>query len=386
MCCDVPHHVLSRLEADRGGTAPIFWMDLAGSWAVYGDIQPIYQRPWRFEVPTDMWLAFLAGSGFEDFDVVELRRVLKHGGSLQRAIDYLNTARRLVSSDPPRAVGICRLLVEAVDRDLSDQGFGTIKDHLTVCTDERRGQHYGRIVTAVKQLAGMNHHDFGRTSVFTRPEALALGASRGVGPRASLASTRRAVITALTEQAADPLRPRRIAEADAVDRLGPDNLSAAVARLHNAVARSFPEKGSVNGPPKCQPFDPICPLFERDGSDHGLPARTADRAVLVGLRRFLAGIHAIWGTPDKREVGSSNLPGPTFQPPDPTASLVPTPDPTSRTAKSTVVQPSARSRATRSGGRPVPPPEAALDTLAGRGGNRSAKPWGVLWPTGRLVS
>ena len=66
------------------------------------------------------------------------------------------------------------MLVEAVDKDLSDQGYGTIKDHLTVCTDERRGEQYGRIVAAVKQLASMNHHDFGRNSVFTRPEALAL--------------------------------------------------------------------------------------------------------------------------------------------------------------------------------------------------------------------
>ena len=174
ICCDVPCHVLFRLEAERGGAPPIFWMDLAGSWAMDGSIQPIYQRPWRFEVPTDMWLAFLSESGYEDFDVVELRRVLKEDGSLQRAVDYLNAARRLVSSDPPKAVGICRLLVEALNRDLRDQGYGTIKDHLAACTDERRGEQYGRIVSAVMQLASMHHHDFGRDSVFTRPEALAL--------------------------------------------------------------------------------------------------------------------------------------------------------------------------------------------------------------------
>ncbi len=174
LCCDFPHHVLSRLETERGGAPPIFWMDLAGSWAVNGSVQPIYQRPWGFEVPTDMWLVFLSESGYEHFDVVELRRVLEHGGNLQRAVDYLNAARRLVAGDPPRAVGICRLLVEAVDKELSDQGYGTIRNHLTVCTDERRGEQYGRIVGAIKQLAGMNHHDFGRSSVFTRPEALAL--------------------------------------------------------------------------------------------------------------------------------------------------------------------------------------------------------------------
>ena len=174
MCCDVPHAVLSRLEAERGGASPVFWMDLAGSWAIDGTIQPIYQRPWRFEVPTDMWVAFLSASGYEDFDVVELRRVLRQGGSLQRAIDYLNAARRLVSNDPPKAVGVCRMLVEALDKRLRDQGYGALTAHLTTCTDELRGEQYGRIVAAVKQLASMNHHDFGRDSVFTRPEALAL--------------------------------------------------------------------------------------------------------------------------------------------------------------------------------------------------------------------
>ena len=161
ICCDVPHHVLSRLEAERGGAPPVFWMDLAGSWAINGSIQPIYQSPWRFEVPTDMWLAFLSESGYEDFEVVELRRVSKHGGSLQRAVDYLNTARRLVASDPPNAVGICRLVVEALDNRLRDQEHGTLTAHLKACTDELRGEQYGRIVAAVKQLASMNHHDFG---------------------------------------------------------------------------------------------------------------------------------------------------------------------------------------------------------------------------------
>lgn len=174
MCCDVPLHVLSRLEADRGATAPTLWMDLTGSWAIGGATEPIYQTPWRFDVPTDMWLTFLSASGYEDFDVVEIRRVLQGGGDLQRAVDYLNAARKLVSSDPSKAVGICRLLVEAIEGTLADQGCGKIVDHLTSCTDERRGKEYGRIVSSVKQLASMDHHDYGQESVFTRPEALAL--------------------------------------------------------------------------------------------------------------------------------------------------------------------------------------------------------------------
>ena len=63
------------------------------------------------------------------------------------------------------------------------------------------------------------------------------------------------------------------------------------ARLLHAVAPGTPVKGGVNGPAKFPLFDPIFPLFEHDRPDHGLTARTADRAVLVRLRRFLAGIH-----------------------------------------------------------------------------------------------
>ena len=174
MSCDVLPHVLARVEAERNRTPPVFWMDLAGSWAIDGTIEPIYQRPWRFVVPVDMWLSFLASSGFFDFDVVELRRTPKEGGDLQPAINHLNAARALVSSDPGRAVGLCRLVIEALEAVAKEHGYGSVAEHLTACTDERRGEHYGRIVASAKQLAALNHHHFGQDSTFTRAEALAL--------------------------------------------------------------------------------------------------------------------------------------------------------------------------------------------------------------------
>lgn len=173
MSCDVPHDVLSRLEAERGGARPTFWMDLAGSWAVDGRLEPIYQKPWCVDVPTDIWLAFLSASGYNDVDVIELRRVLRDGGSLQPAVEHLNAARRLASSDPSKAVGICRKVIEATDKALKDQGHGKTAEHLVACTDERRGKQYGRIVSSLKQLANLDHHHFSETSTFTRPEALA---------------------------------------------------------------------------------------------------------------------------------------------------------------------------------------------------------------------
>lgn len=174
MCCDLSPQVLARLEAERGGAPPVFWMDLAGAWALDEGIEPIRQSPWRFVVPTDMWLSFLAASGFLDLDVIELRRTLKEGGDLQPAVDHLNAARALVSSDPGRAVGLCRLVIEALEAVVKENRGSSVAEHLAACKDERRGEYYGRIISTAKQLAALNHHHFGQDSTFIRPEALAL--------------------------------------------------------------------------------------------------------------------------------------------------------------------------------------------------------------------
>ena len=99
---------------------------------------------------------------------------LKEGGDLQPAINHLNAARGLASSDPGRAVGLCRLVIEALEAVAKEHGYGSVAEHLTACTDELRGEHYGRIIASAKQLAALNHHHFGQDSTFTRAEALAL--------------------------------------------------------------------------------------------------------------------------------------------------------------------------------------------------------------------
>ena len=49
------------------------------------------------------------------------------------------------------------------------------------------------------------------------------------------------------------------------------------------------------------PFDAVSPLFQCGGIRYGPAARTADRAVPVELRRFLAVNHIIFFAPDKHE-------------------------------------------------------------------------------------
>lgn len=174
MCCDVPHQVLSRLEAERSGKAPVLWMDLCGSWAINGDIEPISLHPWQLTVPTEMWDLFLADSGYRDFDIIELRHVMKDCDLLGPAIAYLGTARGLVSSKPTAAVAQCRYVIEAIDRALKDIGDQKASSYLTAYTDELRGKEYSRVLSVIKQLGSLAHHDYGRDSRFTPAESIAV--------------------------------------------------------------------------------------------------------------------------------------------------------------------------------------------------------------------
>ena len=85
-----------------------------------------------------------------------------------------------------------------------------------------------------------------------------------------------------------------IVETNAEDRLVLDSLSPVEGTAPPCRRTGTPLKGSINGPP----FDPICPLFEHDRPDHDLTARTADRAVLIEVGRFLTVIFAS-GTPPR---------------------------------------------------------------------------------------
>ena len=128
-----------------------------------------------------------------------------------------------------------------------------------------------------------------------RPRGRGLG--RGVGPSAALIQPVPRGHHGVDRTGCRPPPALAIAEGEAADRLGPGSLSPEEGAAPRFPRLGTPVKGSVNGRLNVWPFDPICLLFEHNRSDHGLTARTADRAVLIEVRRlFLPGIHAIWGT------------------------------------------------------------------------------------------
>ena len=78
---------------------------------------------------------------------------------------------------------------------------------------------------------------------------------------------------------------------------------------HTIFASNHPMRRATSRVSKIPAIYPGFPAIRARQRDHGFTARTVDRAVLIELRQFLAGIHTIWETtPDKREVGSSSVP------------------------------------------------------------------------------
>ena len=67
------------------------------------------------------------------------------------------------------------------------------------------------------------------------------------------------------------------------ERLVPDGLAPVEGTAPSFRCTRTHVKSSVNGRLNARHFDPICPPFEHDRPDHGLTARTADRAVPVEL-------------------------------------------------------------------------------------------------------
>jgi len=118
-----------------------------------------------------MWDSFLADSCYYDYDAIELRRVMKEGNILSPAIAHLNVARGLVSSDPTGAVAKCRYVIEAIEGALKDIGYQKTSRYLITFTDNYRGKEYSRILSAIKQLASLPHHDYGKDSQFTSAES-----------------------------------------------------------------------------------------------------------------------------------------------------------------------------------------------------------------------
>ena len=83
-----------------------------------------------------------------------------------------------------------------------------------------------------------------------------------------------------------------------IDRKRMAKLSSQMSRSHHPVEKAMAPVPVRDARQSFPPFDGVFSPFKHGSIRHGRTARTADRAVLVELRRFLAGVHAHWDVPD----------------------------------------------------------------------------------------
>ena len=83
-----------------------------------------------------------------------------------------------------------------------------------------------------------------------------------------------------------------------IDRKRMARLSSQMSRSHHPVEKAMAPVPVREARQSFPPFDGVFSPFKHGSIRHGRTARTADRAVLVELRRFLAGVHAHWDVPD----------------------------------------------------------------------------------------
>lgn len=138
MCCSVPFSTLKWIEDKRCGEPLELWMDLAGSWAIDGAVEPIFQHPWPIRVPQETWGAFLESVDYAGHAIQDWSRGIKNRKKFQAAIKNLTAAHGLIQADPNAAVGRCRFVFEALDSAL--KGYAPASEFLKARTDARRGK------------------------------------------------------------------------------------------------------------------------------------------------------------------------------------------------------------------------------------------------------
>ena len=170
MVCDLDHLVIERIEEARSGEELDLQLELwpefvrpEGSSVGYSAIRPIDVR-----VPRPLWHSFLESAEYGRYELVEIRIPVEHGEAVSRAVAALKRAEsRLRAGEWNAAVGEVRKVVEALEDRSTEQLKAAIRSRF----GDHRGQPYNSVVSKLKQLASIEHHEFGTGVELSRAEA-----------------------------------------------------------------------------------------------------------------------------------------------------------------------------------------------------------------------
>lgn len=170
---DLDPYVIEEIEKQRDGRAPEFLIQFWPTIRVAGRLSPATSDPAALKLSRDDWIAFRASALGGIVDILEIAYPKREADAFRRAEAKLTEARdHLQRGNYDQAVALCRNVIEALMRELPPGETDPIAEALRSRTDQKRAAEYKGIVSRLKQLAAMAHHEFGAPVAFTRVEAL----------------------------------------------------------------------------------------------------------------------------------------------------------------------------------------------------------------------
>jgi hypothetical protein len=172
--CDLDHWRLEQVEKRRQGAGPRFWLEL---WPIiWLDSRALDASIPSFEmrVPIEDWLQFVSQVGGIHWDLVEIPFPPTAEGRFRRGVEVLAAARaKMAEGDNDGAIAECRKAIEALAPRGRPRGKAAAAPPTPFegLVDPKQGEHYVGVISRIKQLSALAHHETGQHRRYSRVEA-----------------------------------------------------------------------------------------------------------------------------------------------------------------------------------------------------------------------
>lgn len=163
LVCDLDPWRLEKIEEYRDGKSLTLWLQLWPTIVSKDGLLDAKIGTLRMAIPQEKWIEFLTKVQHDRIEIIEVRFDPEEAERFGKALQYTKAARkRIVQGHYDEAVGEARKAVEILEggrKKSADED--PLKLTLAKNTDIKRATEYRGIVSKLKQLTNLAHHDTG---------------------------------------------------------------------------------------------------------------------------------------------------------------------------------------------------------------------------------
>jgi hypothetical protein len=173
--CDLDPRRIEKIEQHRNGQEPVFWIELWPTLIGEKNFTNIQTRPCRIAIPRDRWIQILKGTGYGDFEIIEIVRGRMDEKLYSRAITHIKDAQtRLNYGDYDGCLADCRESIEAIIKATPKEEGNldvAFKATLVEKLGKKRADHLIGIISRVKKWTNIAAHSQEQPVEHSRAEA-----------------------------------------------------------------------------------------------------------------------------------------------------------------------------------------------------------------------